>query len=1437
MSASTILTSKRTITAIVCSLSLAAMAATPVAVWDGDFTATQTGFTLNRSGNALSQDNSTITIDQSVGVKVDFDSAMTSGMTVMFRYAGLALDADKTMATSFGQGSQENSTGVRLVSTTVDNETVGVPSGFHSTSTTYNTGATQNNVNSSMSSGVMAFCYTNGDGTQLYYINNGSASVVYSCSTLKFGADFTSARLKGCAIGGERDKSGATLFPAATGMKITGIAIFEGILSEDEMKAYCFPSEIQTINVASSTSVSAINASFESANYKGIKIVASDGVTITMDEPFAANSVSFSASNPGGWIKLGANSAPSAAELAKLDFTEVQGGLVRSWLSSSLRVVGFNFNAGQGASTSTALADGTWASDSSSGSGSTTALFSDGISKLTWSSRGYYQFGDKTSFLHGYLDDNSSKSPAITLSHVPFKTYDVIIYCATDSGSSYKFSAKQVNGTYYTWDDSEEKTISTDNAYASWGHGGDNPAAYGVNAIRINGLSGALTISGGIYQNDNDLKTRGCIAAIQIINNTATYSAEITGDVTWSTGAGLSNVSGDVEEGIVLNNDLDVPITLNLDGTISSPALSLTGSGTTIIRIDNNATVNVGAYSFLGVTGEVVIDDSISTAIVMPPTTGTLRLRGESPLSAIPYYNDVLTGALVVDQPLSVTDFTLQQNKALFAFDTYSTNTFSSFKFGGNSGAVQTIEQRGGSITVTGTTFNDRDTDAAPGDRTSTVLGHWSGSVNLRNFGGTFTTVAGIRFGWDGTINWTIGDGESADDTAVVSIPGWAAGGDWSHMTGRSNPATMTLQKGGSLVVGSYGLQCISGNVTMNLAGGKLQASANTSIGNVDGTTELSHGTTTIIATGEHDVTLNTVLGGTGSLTKTGSGRLLFGRNPTATGTLYVNGGEVPLPSGFSWSGSVAVGAGGVFTGDAGAEGVTSTVASGGTMNLRLSETQKGQGYTSTAVLAVGAVVNFYDAAGERILATVTGSELVSSAVFSGVGLIWYGNSGEWSATMFDGQNKSASSDSLVVFADNQTVPYSAVTVTVTADQEVNGLGFTADTTAYTLTGGNTVSVGGNVVLDGSAPVTLGANVVFSAGKLSGTGPLVLDPGVGNEYAMPGNNTEYTGEAIIKSGTVKMDNPYAFGPFGRANVVRVKGGAALSTGCSNNGASSETSKLVLEEGATYTTYQSISDEKLFPFSWLKLEGNARVLADVGNIGITRQYNYPTTVDLGTNTLTKAGANTFYLSSATISGTGMIYVAGGTIYFETEYWGNTISTCNDGTIKIGNGAFMTLGGYGTGCGKLSVKNLVIDGSVIAKSIEKNVLTVTGYVTGNGTTPMLTLGANAVFKPTGTGYLTITESLTLPTATVGEGDGAEQIPYMVIDLTDALASGVTAIPLFKVGSAENLPAAEYIGFIYPGQTVPSPVLPRGWKLSNTLDGCGYKLSKGSFSIHLR
>ena len=56
----------------------------------------------------------------------------------------------------------------------------------------------------------------------------------------------------------------------------------------------------------------------------------------------------------------------------------------------------------------------------------------------------------------------------------------------------------------------------------------------------------------------------------------------------------------------------------------------------------------------------------------------------------------------------------------------------------------------------------------------------------------------------------------------------------------------------------------------------------------------------------------------------------------------------------------------------------------------------------------------------------------------------------------------------------------------------------------------------------------------------------------------------------------------------------------------------------------------------------------------------------------------------------------------------------------------------------------MKNLILEG-VVTRAVNTYTLTVTGSITGNGTTPMLKMDTGAVFKPTGTGYLTITESL--------------------------------------------------------------------------------------------
>ena len=127
---------------------------------------------------------------------------------------------------------------------------------------------------------------------------------------------------------------------------------------------------------------------------------------------------------------------------------------------------------------------------------------------------------------------------------------------------------------------------------------------------------------------------------------------------------------------------------------------------------------------------------------------------------------------------------------------------------------------------------------------------------------------------------------------------------------------------------------------------------------------------------------------------------------------------------------------------------------------------------------------------------------------------------------------------------------------------------------------------------------------------------------------------------------------------------------------------------------------------------------------------------------------------------------------------------------------------------------SVKNLILDGSM-TRAVNTYTLTVTGTISGKGTTPMLTIGEGAVFKPTGTGYLTITESLS----------GTMAIDASGLDLE----SSYDRIPLFKVGSAEMLQniVVEFVEGTKPG----------GWVLVKTDDGLGYDLVRCGFSIIIR
>ena len=302
--------------------------------------------------------------------------------------------------------------------------------------------------------------------------------------------------------------------------------------------------------------------------------------------------------------------------------------------------------------------------------------------------------------------------------------------------------------------------------------------------------------------------------------------------------------------------------------------------------------------------------------------------------------------------------------------------------------------------------------------------------------------------------------------------------------------------------------------------------------------------------------------------------------------------------------------------------------------------------------------------------------------------------------------------------------------------------------------------------------------------------------------------------------TVKMGDAASLGPTGRAVPIRVKGGATLdANGVTSGTYGSEKNMVLLEEGATFTTSVSQGDNKTTGFTTVSLSGDATVYTPAGVLAIAQHFNYDYThVNLGAFTLTKTGMYDFFLSACMISGTGVFDVREGGIILSSSYYNTRHGSFADGTLRIANGAFLKMIDYtgaNAGGGSLTVKNLELDGTVTRSSATYSTLTVTGYATGSGTTPMLTLGADAVIRPTNAGYLTVTESL----------NGTVRIDLSGVDFVAA-----HAVTLFKVGSAEMLPAAADLVFTGSG-------IPNGWDLVPTSDGLGYKLNGKSFNFILR
>lgn len=239
---------------------------------------------------------------------------------------------------------------------------------------------------------------------------------------------------------------------------------------------------------------------------------------------------------------------------------------------------------------------------------------------VTWKAKNTWSYDSDAAeaaepFLPTYLDDgegNGADGVAVSVASVPFEAYDAIVYLANDAGRKYR--PLQVNGSYYTYD-AEYGAVAIDGAPLDGSVGAANrkdpnafgdvsqkgQAALGVNALRVNGLTGDFSLKGegvkvqtgpetGLVSDDYD---RSGIAAVQLV---ARQLITVSGQADWAT----------------LTADLDLTQPLLV---VVQKGASITGG----VTLPADTILDLSAYTF---------GDTLPINGTLTMNGGTIRLPG-----------------------------------------------------------------------------------------------------------------------------------------------------------------------------------------------------------------------------------------------------------------------------------------------------------------------------------------------------------------------------------------------------------------------------------------------------------------------------------------------------------------------------------------------------------------------------------------------------------------------------------------------------------------------------------------------------------------------------------------------------------------------------------------------------------------------------------------
>jgi autotransporter-associated beta strand protein len=509
----------------------------------------------------------------------------------------------------------------------------------------------------------------------------------------------------------------------------------------------------------------------------------------------------------------------------------------------------------------------------------------------------------------------------------------------------------------------------------------------------------------------------------------------------------------------------------------------------------------------------------------------------------------------------------------------------------------------------------------------------------------------------------TLGGVVSGAASAVVTI-----GGNGALVLSAANTyAGATIVSSGILRLGATngvpsgsGVQLSSGTAVFNLN------NFNDTIDSLAGQGNVTLGTGNLTVAGNGgSTTLQGVISGSGSLTKTGSGALGLSGNNTYTGGTTLSAGTLTAGSNTALgTGSLALNGGTLASNSVQPVSLANTFTVGGPVSLGggLGLTLSGNGTITTGNVltinnpATGPVTLSGNLSGGGAL-TMSGSGLLLLSGNNTYG----GPTNITSGTLRLGQSASIPTNTSVTVATGGTFDVNGTSPTIGSLAGAGSVNLSALSLAGSLT------TGGN-----------NASTTFS-GVISGSGGQLVKQGTGT-LTLSGANT-YTGTTTINAGTFQV---------GAANAVPGVSAVTVGTGATLNlnnnsatiGSLAGRGNVTLGSG----TLTAGGDNSSTTFSG----------AISGTGGLTKA---------GTGTLTLSGANTY---------TGATAVNAGTLQL-----GVTDTLPDHSAITIATGATLNLNNNLATIGSLAgAGNVVLGGGFLTAGGDNSSTTFTGVISGTG-----------------------------------------------------------------------------------------------------------------------